>query len=61
MTKMTCVAAVLLGCGAALAAPQTPSYLAQAIADKDRPAADTKRDDAYKPAGVIAFPAWCQA
>jgi predicted methyltransferase len=47
-------AAALLACaGTALA--KAPAYLSAAIADKDRPDSDTKRDEFYKPAEVIGF------
>jgi len=39
----------------ATASPAVSTYLKEAVADKDRPASDTKRDEYYKPAEVIAF------
>jgi len=46
----------------AVAAPAIPSYIAAAVADPNRPAADTQRDDGRKPAETIAFsgmkPGW---
>jgi predicted methyltransferase len=46
----------------AIAAPAIPSYITAAVADPNRPAADTKRDDGRKPAETIAFsgmkPGW---
>ena len=45
-------AAVML---ASAAAAETPSYIAAAIADANRPAADTARDAARKPADMLVF------
>jgi predicted methyltransferase len=46
----------------AVAAPAIPGYIAAAVADPNRPAADTQRDDGRKPAETIAFsgmkPGW---
>ncbi|HEY1889734.1 MAG TPA: hypothetical protein VGG63_04970 [Steroidobacteraceae bacterium] len=39
----------------ARAGPAVPSYIAAAVANPERPAADTKRDATRKPADVIAF------
>ena len=39
----------------ARAGPAVPGYVAAAVANPDRPAADTKRDATRKPADVIAF------
>jgi predicted methyltransferase len=48
--------ALALGLGAvAVAAPGAPANVAAAIADPNRPADDTKRDAARKPAEVLAF------
>ena len=53
------IAALILGAaaaaGSAVAAPSAPSGITAALANPDRPAADTARDDARKPAAVIAF------
>jgi predicted methyltransferase len=50
---------------AAAAAPELPAYIAAAVANPDRPAADTARDAARKPAEAIAFagvkPGWIVA
>lgn len=40
---------------AAVAADKIPAYVAAAVANKDRPAADTARDPDRKPAEVLAF------
>jgi predicted methyltransferase len=58
------VAAAAAGaiCAAAAAAPAIPAYIAKAVANPDRPAADVQRDADRKPAEVIAFsgmkPGW---
>lgn len=48
-------AAALATLAAAHASPAVPSYIAAAVANPDRPAADRQRDAARKPAEVIAF------
>src|SRR5215469_3007901 len=45
----------LTGPGAQAAPAATPKYIAEAIADKARPAADTERDANRKPAETLAF------
>jgi predicted methyltransferase len=57
--------AVLATLATARASPAVPGYIATAVADPDRPAADRQRDAARKPAEVIAFsrmrPGWTVA
>lgn len=54
--------AIVLAAGAsalvvatAFAAPMIPAYVSAAVADSHRPAADTARDAARKPAEIVAF------
>jgi predicted methyltransferase len=47
--------AALISPVAAPASPAVPGYVATAVANPDRPAADRQRDSARKPAEVIAF------
>ena len=54
MLALTAAAAMSVAAGA-LAAPMIPDNIAAAVADKDRPAADTARDANRKPAEVLAF------
>jgi predicted methyltransferase len=49
------VALGLIAAASALAAPAIPAYIASAVANPARPDADRQRDDARKPADVIAF------
>lgn len=44
-----------LAASAIAAAPKVPAYIAQAVADKARPEADTQRDADRKPAETLAF------
>ena len=59
---LSLAAAAAAAITAATAAPATPSYIAAAVADSSRPAADVQRDGDRKPAEVIAFsgmkPGW---
>ncbi len=61
LAKLGFLAAVAAA-SAVLAAPSIPGYVAAAVANGDRPPADRERDDARKPAEVIAFsgmrPGW---
>jgi predicted methyltransferase len=50
---LAAAAAVILSAGAAAAAP--PAYVAAAVADKGRPAADTARDVNRKPEEMLVF------
>ncbi|HEV2531530.1 methyltransferase [Phenylobacterium sp.] len=50
---LAAAAAVILGAGAAIAAP--PAYVTAAVSDKGRPEADTKRDADRKPAEMLEF------
>lgn len=50
---LAAAAAAILTAGAAMAAP--PAYVTAAVADKDRPEADTKRDVNRKPAEMLEF------
>jgi predicted methyltransferase len=52
---MGAVAALCLCVGASSAAPKIPAYITAAVADPNRPEADTKRDADRKPADSIAF------
>jgi predicted methyltransferase len=50
------LSAVVLALSApAAAGPDVPAYVAAAVADPNRPEADTKRDAGRKPAEVVAF------
>jgi len=49
------VCALLLSNSVYAAQKPTPKYLEAAIADPARPASDTQRDEAYKPAAVLTF------
>lgn len=50
------LAALLLGAGVAIAAPQKiPAYVAAAVADPNRPESDTRRDADRKPADMLLF------
>ena len=57
--------AALVTLAAARASPTVPDYVATAVANPDRPAADRQRDATRKPAEVIAFsqmrPGWTVA
>ena len=58
MKALTLFAASACGlalAAAAVAAPAIPGYVAAAVANPNRPAADTARDAARKPADVLAF------
>ena len=44
-----------IAAAAALAAPAVPAYVASAVASPARPDADRQRDEARKPADIIAF------
>jgi predicted methyltransferase len=48
-------ASALMVAATAVAAPMVPAYVAAAVADSHRPAADTARDASRKPAEVLAF------
>jgi predicted methyltransferase len=69
MKSLICLAAGVAGAATlaavAVAAPAIPAYIAAAVANPDRPAADTKRDPDRKPAEMIAFagvkPGWTVA
>jgi predicted methyltransferase len=55
-TWLGVLGALCLSLGAAAAAgPNIPGYIAAAVADPNRPEADTKRDTGRKPAEVVAF------
>jgi len=49
------IVAVLFCTGAAVAAPAIPAFVAKAVADSNRPAADTARDADREPAESVAF------
>ncbi len=49
------VLAATAGSGGAFAADKVPAYIAAAVADPGRPAADTARDADRKPAETVAF------
>ena len=53
--KAGLAAGFMLTLAAAGGAQAAPGYVKSAIADKNRPAADTQRDDARKPAVMLAF------
>lgn len=55
MTRRLLMCALLVCLAAAEAAPTIPAYVAAAVADPNRPEADTKRDSGRKPAEVMAF------
>lgn len=55
MKTLTLIVAAVALAGAATAAPMIPDYVAAAVADSHRPAADTARDAARKPAEILAF------
>lgn len=55
MTRRLLMCALLVCLAAAEAAPTIPAYVAAAVADRNRPEADTKRDSGRKPAEVMAF------
>jgi len=54
VTMTACIAALLVSAAASAEAP-LPDYVAAALADPERPAADKDRDAARKPAEMIAF------
>ena len=53
-TALGAVSAILLSTPPA-AAPAIPAYVSAAVADPNRPEADTRRDAGRKPAAVVAF------
>ncbi|MBS0296083.1 MAG: class I SAM-dependent methyltransferase [Proteobacteria bacterium] len=55
---VACASALVLSSAAFMAAgaaPKAPAYVAHALADKGRPEADTKLDEARKPGELLAF------
>jgi predicted methyltransferase len=52
---LSALTTTMLEASATVVTQRTPAYIASAIADPGRPQIDTKRDDEYKPAEVIAF------
>jgi predicted methyltransferase len=53
--RLVLAASLAMGCFAAWAAADIPGYISAAVANPDRPAADTARDAARHPAELIAF------
>jgi predicted methyltransferase len=55
LATFAALAATVATVSAARAGPAVPGYIAAAVANPDRPAADRQRDASRKPAEVIAF------
>jgi len=55
MAALSAGLAVALAAAAAPAAPAAPKYITAAVADANRPAADTARDAARKPVDMMVF------